>query len=139
MRAPQSLGNGTATINMTPMIDVVFLLIIFFLVSNHLVQQENRVQLNLPKAGSGDQDDQRESLTVNILADGRWQTGGINVNETELSNVLRRRAASASGSVQLRIRMDREVPYERLEPVLGVATQLGIGDVAFSVYEDRGR
>ncbi len=137
MRAPQSVGNGTATINMTPMIDVVFLLIIFFLVSSHMAQRENHVQLNLPKAATGNQDEQRESLTVNILADGSWQSGGVAVQEQELANILRKRSASIGGPVALKIRMDREVTYDRLEPVLAVAVQLGIADVSFSVYEGK--
>ena len=39
---------------MTPMIDVTFLLIIFFLVSSHLAQQELQVDLELPAAASGE-------------------------------------------------------------------------------------
>ncbi len=137
MRAPQSVGNGTATINMTPMIDVVFLLIIFFLVSSHMAQRENHVQLNLPNATTGNQDEQRESLTVNILADGSWQSGGVSVHEQELANILRKRSASIGGPLALKIRMDRDVTYDRLEPVLAIAVQLGIADVAFSVYEEK--
>ncbi|MCA9180756.1 MAG: biopolymer transporter ExbD, partial [Planctomycetales bacterium] len=45
MRTPKLLAAGSASINMTPMIDVVFLLIIFFLVSSHLAKQENQVEL----------------------------------------------------------------------------------------------
>jgi biopolymer transport protein ExbD len=137
MRITRSGSSATATINMTPMIDIVFLLIIFFLVSSQMAQNENRVQLNLPVAGSGDNDDRRESVVVNILEDGRWQSGGVVVNEAELTNVIRRRSMAATEAVQLRIRMDRDVAYDRIEPVLAIANKLGIGDIAFSVFEDK--
>jgi biopolymer transport protein ExbD len=138
MRTPQLLSSGTATINMTPMIDVVFLLIIFFLVSSHLAKQENHVELKLPLAGSGlGEVDDRESVVVNILADGQWQSGGATVNEAELNALLRRRLMAAAGPIQLRIRTDQDVVYERIEPVLTIASKAGIGDIAFSVYEAR--
>ncbi len=140
MRTPQLLSTGTATINMTPMIDVVFLLIIFFLVSSHLAKQENHVELNLPIAGSGlEEDDQRESVVVNVLADGQWQSGGMDVNDAELNTLLRRRLMAAAGPIQLRIRTDQSVPYERIEPMLTIASNVGIGDIAFSVFEERQR
>ena len=125
---------------MTPMIDVVFLLIIFFLVSSHLAKQENHVELNLPIAGSGlEEDDQRESVVVNVLADGQWQSGGMDVNDAELNTLLRRRLMAAAGPIQLRIRTDQSVPYERIEPMLTIASNVGIGDIAFSVFEERQR
>jgi len=53
MRVVSNLSRGSLGFNMTPMIDVVFLLIIFFLVSSHLAQQETQLELDLPEATSG--------------------------------------------------------------------------------------
>ena len=50
MRLPHNGQSRELSNNMTPMIDVVFLLIIFFLVSSHLARQESRVPLELPDA-----------------------------------------------------------------------------------------
>ncbi|MEM8736079.1 MAG: biopolymer transporter ExbD [Planctomycetota bacterium] len=139
MRSPQLLASGTATINMTPMIDVVFLLIIFFLVSSHLAKQENSVELNLPEARSG-MDDQhdRDVLTVNVLANGSWLVGGASVERESLRNLMERRVSGQGEPIRLRIRTDEKASYERLEPILSEAAKLGIGDIVFSVYEDRG-
>ena len=59
--------------NMAPLIDVVFLLIIFFLVSSHLAQQEVQLELDLPTAASGQSpgEDQTRRVVVNVLPDGR--------------------------------------------------------------------
>lgn len=138
MRSPQLLANGQTSINMTPMIDVVFLLIIFFLVSSHLAKQENSVQLDLPEAISGLDDlSDRETCVVNVLPDGSWQSGGVDVSEQALPGVLRRRMMASTEPLRLKIRTDQAVPYRRIEPILKVAAELGLGDIVFSVYENR--
>ncbi|MEM7476872.1 MAG: biopolymer transporter ExbD [Planctomycetota bacterium] len=140
MRTPQLLASGTATINMTPMIDVVFLLIIFFLVSSHLAKQENSLQLDLPEAVSGlDEESERKNVVVNVLSDGTWQVGGASVNQEELATIFQRRLAETPDPIRVKIRTDRNVEYRFIEPVLEAATNVGLGDIVFSVFEDRGR
>jgi biopolymer transport protein ExbD len=137
LRSPKLLASGTATINMTPMIDVVFLLIIFFLVSSHLAKQENSIKLDLPKAVSAlDDGAPRATFVVNVLADGDWQVGGRLLSRDELSVALQQRVRQEGDKLRLKIRTDRLVPYRRLEPVLIMAAQQGLGDIVFSVYED---
>ena len=53
MRVPNHLESQRFGFNMTPMIDVVFLLIIFFLVSMEMNKQENRMQLDLSEGDTG--------------------------------------------------------------------------------------
>ncbi|MCR9297215.1 MAG: biopolymer transporter ExbD [bacterium] len=140
MKSPQLLSTGTTSINMTPMIDVVFLLIIFFLVSSHLAKQENAVRLDLPKAVSGlDEESESSLLVVNILPDGAWQVGGRQVDEPLLEAAMAAKSKQAGNQMRLKIRTDRSVVYSRIEPVLKAATAVGCGDIVFSVFEDRGR
>lgn len=138
MKSPKLLASGTTAVNMTPMIDVVFLLIIFFLVSSHMARQENMLQLDLPTAVSGIDDMvERETLVVNILASGVWQVGGVEVDEPGMASRFRRGMLASSEPLRLKIRTDQQVPYARIEPVLEIASEVGIGDIVFSVYEDR--
>lgn len=138
MRSPQLIAKGPVTFNMTPMIDVVFLLIIFFLVSSHLAKQENAIQLDLPEANSGiDDQTETDSIVVNVLADGSWKVAGVTVDENKLSDNLRQRMLASNGTLQLKIRTDENVGYQSLEPVLRSAASSGIGDIVFSVYEDK--
>ena len=53
MRLPKYQDRGSLEFNMTPMIDVTFQLIIFFLVSSHLAQQEIQVDVDLVSVGDG--------------------------------------------------------------------------------------
>lgn len=120
------------------MIDVVFLLIIFFLVSSHLAKQENTIPLKLPTANSGlDDTSNRQSVVVNVLPDGAWMIGGANVQQAGLDKALRSRLMASEEPLQLRIRTDQNVTYDRIEPILTSAAQLGIGDIVFSVFEER--
>ncbi len=121
---------------MTPMIDVVFLLIIFFLVSSHLAKQENSVQLDLPLADASIADETNSSVVVvNILPDGVWQLGAAEVSEVQLASALTQRSIGSPDGLRLKIRTDKSVPYARIEPILRAAAEAGIGDIVFSVYD----
>ena len=123
---------------MTPMIDVVFLLIIFFLVSSHLAKQENSLALDLPLAASGlDDTIEREAMVVNVLPSGTWQIAGVDVEPAAFPTTLRKRLSGSAQPIQLKIRVDKSVTYSHIEPILRMASEAGIGDIVFSVFEDR--
>jgi len=135
VRVPSNLKPGQADFNMTPMIDVVFLLIIFFLVSSHLAKQEAQMPLPLPTAKSGQEiiDDQQPRVVVNIEADGSLILAGRRVPQDQLTNRLATERARSGDSIELRIRCDRETPYANVKPVMLAATEAGIWSIAFSV------
>jgi biopolymer transport protein ExbD len=125
---------------MTPMIDVVFLLIIFFLVSSHLAKQENSLPLDLPIAATGlDQSSTPELIVVNVEADGRKLLGSKAVTDASLQQILMQRSKNAPQGIRLKIRTDRSVKYRFVEPILKGAADAGIGDVVYSVFQDIGR
>lgn len=138
MRAPienhRRRGRHAAEANMTPMIDVVFLLIIFFLVSSHLARRETRLALDLPAAATG-QPDQAAAprLTINVTPDGAVTLGSQPVGLAELEERLRRRAAVAAAPIRVRLRGDRAVGYKRFEPVLAACVAAGVEDVSLAV------
>ncbi|MCA9192785.1 MAG: biopolymer transporter ExbD [Planctomycetales bacterium] len=120
------------------MIDVVFLLIIFFLVSSHLAKQEHHIKLDLPSARSGiDEIDRVETVVVNVLADGTWQIAGRVIGEEYLQEYISKKVQASSEPIRLKIRTDKVVQYRFLSPILKQAAQAGIGDIKFSVREDR--
>ncbi|RMF39329.1 MAG: biopolymer transporter ExbD, partial [Planctomycetota bacterium] len=106
-----------------------------FLVSSHLAKQENHLPLDLPTAASAIPDgSESETVVVNVLRDGTWQVAGRTVNRPQLTLVLRRRAATATAPLRIRIRSDAQVPYRSVAPLLAVAVEAGIGDIGFSVF-----
>jgi len=142
MRAPSNLSRGSLGFNMTPMIDVVFLLIIFFLVSSHLARQETQLEIDLPDATSGQRpgEDEARRVVINVLADAppeaRIQIGGNVMDEAQLIDVIRyesRRARSNREDLDVRIRSDRRVPYRVIEPIMVACARAGVWKVTFAV------
>ena len=139
MRIPRRLGSGEIGINMTPMIDVVFQLLIFFLVSNHIAKQEAQMPIPLPVADSGAEDEEtaRPRVTINVLPDSELLLAGKPVTRNELPERLRAAVSQEGADVEIRIRSDRRVPYGEVEPILLSCAQAGIWNVAFAVYHSQ--
>jgi len=57
--------------NMTPLIDIVFLLLIFFMLTSHFVR-DDALNIQLPEAESGEQLDEDQSIEIAINAQGQW-------------------------------------------------------------------
>lgn len=141
MRVPSNLTRGGLGFNMTPMIDVVFLLIIFFLVSSHLVRQETQLaleELDLPEAASGQriEEDQIRRVVVNVLPDGesggRIMVGGRRIQSWELDGLIGY-GSKAGRQMEVRIRADRTVPYRVVEPLMIACARAGVWKVTFAV------
>src|SRR5687768_16361 len=136
MRIPSHTTSAGVGFNMTPMIDVVFQLIIFFLLSSHLAKQENQLALPLPAAESGQQPgpDERPRMTVNILADGTLLVAGRSITAEDLAERLQERKSVHGKDLEVRIRSDRGVAYAGVEPILQTCARAGIWNVSFAVY-----
>lgn len=137
MRIPSSDRPDRFGANMTPMIDVVFLLIIFFLVSSHLARQENRLPLELPAAATpGPLDPDRSALTVSVDSEHRWRVAGEVISAERLRQILADHVERDGRSAAVRIRTDRSVPYGHVAPILSIAARTGIVDVSISVLRE---
>ncbi len=141
MRAPNNLRRGEVGFNMTPMIDVVFLLIIFFLVSSHLAQQEVQLDLDLPEASSGQRstDDSIRRVVVNVLpgeeAGRRIMVGGQLLDKDELAQLIAYESQNTDRQIEIRIRSHRKVPYRFVEPIMLACAESGVWKVTFAVVE----
>ena len=142
MRITSNLGRGTIGFNMTPMIDIVFQLIIFFLVSNHLAQREVQVEVNLPDASSGERpaEENVRRVVVNVLADRQIVVGTEAIDQARLESLLRYESERTQRTANPRplevlIRTDRLVPYQNVEPILLSCARGGIWNVKFAVTE----
>lgn len=123
---------------MTPMIDIVFLLIIFFLVSSHLARQENSIPLELPNATTAiDPELDARTITLQATKDGIWQGQGKEIDLESLPSWLGDRQNELGEALRVRIRVDRALPYQTLIPVLQGIAKAGISDLTFAVYEEQ--
>ncbi|MEM8681720.1 MAG: biopolymer transporter ExbD [Planctomycetota bacterium] len=119
---------------MTPMIDVVFLLIIFFLVSSHLARSDAQLPLSLPEANSGELTDQTaDRVVINVKANGDCLIAGRLVPTDQLPEWMQTVMAEQGEEIQLHIRAAREAAYGSVSPVARAAALAGIWDVQFTV------
>ena len=140
MRSPIYKPGRRYGFNMTPMIDVVFLLIIFFLVSSHLARQETQMELDLPIAESGKEDTDQTTprLTINVKPDGTMWLAGRTVTREQLVERLRDARSNKGDDLQVRVRGSRSTAYANVEPIMLACTRAGVWNVDYAVYvEDR--
>lgn len=141
MRAPRSRDRSPGGMNMTPMIDIVFQLIIFFLLASHLAQREARVEVDLPTAATGQRLDphpQVRRLVVHVPRDGEMMVGGRAVPAAQLPRIVAAEKELGGGDLEVRIRSDRAVPYRAVEPILVACARSGVWRITFAVVRDRG-
>jgi biopolymer transport protein ExbD len=124
--------------NMTPMIDVTFLLIIFFLVSSHLARQESSVQLALPVAPSGEDDPATPlpRVVINVTPDGTLSVAGRTISADDLPGHLALAREELGEGMEVRIRASRSAIWQHVEPVLLACTRQGIWNVSWAVYRE---
>ena len=141
MRLPYSNRRSKFGFDMTPMIDVVFLLIIFFLLSSHLARQESQLPMPLPFAESGHQpsEDGTPRVTINVFSDGRMLLAGKPVGSAQLQPRLRFEYDQRGRQLEIRIRSDRNVPYRFVAPILVAVARTGIWNVSFNVFSSENR
>lgn len=136
MNIPNQQNRPFTGANMTPMIDVVFLLIIFFLVSSHLARQESRLPVELPSASTHDPlNVDPVSLTITVDRDRQVLVGGKPVSGVDLDAILADVIAKDGRSASLRIRTDGAVPYGSIEPILKASAKIGLLDIKLAVKE----
>ena len=135
MRLPNHKNRAQVTFNMTPMIDVVFLLIIFFLVASHFAKQES-IDLDLPTADSGfaPADQNQKRVTVNLKDDGTMFLGSFPVTDADIEPRIRRELQRRGKDLEVRIRSSRSVPYDQVEPIMVACAKAGVWNVKFAVY-----
>lgn len=126
-------------IDMTPMIDIVFQLLIFFLVTAQMAQQ-SRANLNLPKE-KGEETTEREQagLTINILADGSVVVNDATVSLEALERMVDEAIKVAGGVDRLKplIRADRGADTARLNEVFARLSGRGLSAIRLATERNR--
>lgn len=127
MRLTKKHRSSHSTLNMTPMIDVVFLLLIFFMTVSQIsaVQKE---RLELPNL-AGAQDQSPKRLTINISRKGRIVINGKTHSAAELVDLISSLIDKAGGktdAVQIALRVDRRGNSKTVNQVTDILSKLDI-------------
>jgi len=117
--------------NLTPLIDMMFLLLIFFLLTSFLVRPS--IPVTLPETETAEIQEQPET-TITIFADGRILFNDEEVTEEKLARKLR--LASTLGlSQEVVIQADRGVVFERVVEVMDISKKSGMKTISFLVEQ----
>ena len=128
-------SRGSLGIDITPLIDVVFLLLIFFMVTTTFTWQ-SQLKINLPEATAETQE--AKSNIVHVSVD---KEGNFYVNDTPLTNNQRNTLYQALNELQtdknlpLIITGDANAPHQAVVTVMDVAGQLGFSKVEITTQK----
>jgi biopolymer transport protein ExbD len=126
---------------MTPMIDVIFLLTVFFLCVNQFQKAETDERVQLPTASRENVEPARPAGPKRVILNVRHGegvvVGGRTLQDAEIAPFLSEQVQESGGDLQVWIRSDRRAPFARIEPILLACADAGIWDVAFKVVTQR--
>jgi len=121
------------TLNLTSMIDVTFLLIIFFMVGTKFTELERKIGLKVPQVSdAGALTSAPEKKVVNVYKDGQITLDQQNVSIEELTAKLNA-ARRQYQDLGVLVRGDGAGQFQRVAEVLNACKQAGIGELAISV------
>ncbi len=115
-------------INMTPLVDVMLVLLIIFIITIPVIN--HAVKIDLPRATNQPNDAKPQSINVSIDAQGKvfWNQAEVDQATLESNIAL---AAQQQPQPELHLRADREVRYERVAEVMAAAQHGGLGKIGF--------
>ena len=117
---------------MTPLIDVVFLLIIFFMVSTVFVDFSRRMDINLPSSKSSVIDEKPKTLEIEMSKDKKIFLAGKPITLLGLEQALRKLDVKGKKQTAI-ISADKVLPYGEVIQVMGLLQKSGIPDISVAV------
>ncbi|MDD2776424.1 MAG: biopolymer transporter ExbD [Gallionella sp.] len=115
-------------INVTPLVDVMLVLLVVFIVTAPLLTQA--IKVTLPKTVSTGPANPNPPQTVHITADGGVSLDATSLNDHDLAQNLSQQASSHA-DFELRLHADQHVPYGRVAEVMAIAQHAGVSKLSF--------
>ena len=117
-------------VNLTPLIDVVFLLLIFFMVSTTFTR-ETHLSIDLPEAGSAADPVADQTLEVSITREGNYTINGVSLlnNSAAALKAAIEESSEGDSSVPMVITADSATPHQAVVTALDVAGKLGFSQL----------
>ena len=115
-------------INVTPLVDVMLVLVVIFIITAPLLASS--IRLDLPKADGAQPGDAPRFVTVVLDKAGQVFVNDKPASPPELAEQLAA-AAKANPDTEIQLRADQTVPYGRIVEVMGVAHKAGLTRIGF--------
>ncbi len=121
---PKPMGE----INMTPLIDVMLVLLVIFMITAHLMSSSLR--LDLPQSAAATPSDAPQYIAVAITPDGSLYLGEAKLAPAEFQARIKTQA-QARPETEVQLRADKTVPYGQVAELIGWVQAAGLNRIAF--------
>jgi len=120
--------NMMSEINVTPLVDVMLVLLVVFIVTAPLLAPQS-LKINLPQTAAIKQDVKLQAVRLMIDVQGHVEIDSQALNDVQLADMLKQRAADMN--FQLQIEADKMVPYGRVAELMAIAQRSGVSKLSF--------
>lgn len=122
---------------MTPMIDMVFLLLVFFMTVSTLAQADRRVKLDLPESAQSDvPEDLSDRGTISLDAEGVIYLGATEQSLESMQAAIKASLAE-NPDLRIQVRSDQATAYSDVKKVLRACAEVGAYEVIYATYQAR--
>lgn len=122
---------------MTPMIDMVFLLLVFFMTVSTLAQADRRVKLDLPESSQSDvPEDLSDRGTISLDAEGTIYLGAQARSLDEMQSAIKE-SLELNPDLRIHVRADQATAYSDIKKVLRACAEVGAYEVIYATYQSR--
>ena len=130
-RIPEELD-----VNITPLIDVVFLLLIFFMVSTTFDRQ-SELNIELPEASGEITESEKLEIEIFIGPKGKFTINDREIINTQIETLMRslREAAQNDSDPRIIISADKNTPHQAVMTAMDAARQMGFIHISFSAVK----
>ena len=115
-------------INMTPMVDIMLVLLIIFIVTVPVMK--HAINIDLPKASTTRLQDKPETVSLGVDSEGNYFWQDVSLDEAQLALRLAT-AGMQEPQPELQIRADKNVRYERVAQAMAIAQRSGVRKIGF--------
>ena len=119
-------------LQLTPLIDVIFLLLIFFMVSTAFIDFTRRLDIQLPESKSADVVEKVKSFMIEMAEDKKVYLNGEEITIDSLDSKLKESSKKAT-RVSVIIKADKRLPYGNVIKVMGIVKNAKIRDIGVAV------
>ena len=117
-----------AELNVTPLVDVMLVLLIIFIVTAPMIVPQS-MKVNLPKTQAVSQQDNAKNAQLIVEANGEITLEGQQVSDKDLGQLLKEK--SSMPQFQLQVSADKAVPYGRVAEIMAIAQANGVTKMSF--------
>lgn len=127
------------SLNLTPLIDVVFFLLVFFLVATRFEEEDRNLPVSLPSATNAlPMTVEPEEIVINVNQSGEYYANGTMMNLAGVEMYLSEAATNNPLQQSVTIRGDKRTEYQNVVNIMDLCSKLGLANYRISTGSEEG-